>query len=362
MCNIAPPPASPGGAKDAVELVLSGLQESKNYCTETEAGSRVVYESCLLLQGSLGWWVRGCVPNSHCNSAQITSLIESKDYESLLDLAFADGEFHGLLALAITNNVPILSNTLNYYFYLSFEPDFIKPGIDPELCLMVRHGICGNQVAVATAIAQQVGITARDIDFYWSEGEKRQSHTMMEVEIDGNYVLYDVTFGGFWPNAPDSAISRTLEAITSSGAAPVMNQSLFPQAYLDPHYHQFLSANPSVIRGGVGIVHHDYADSSERFNQRPNYVGWNSPRAHPEASGIQHSFEIPANASTLSVHSDTVIGKKVKICLSSAGCVAVSSGEILFFDLAPYEGRRVQISVESPDPTAYVTLSEVAFH
>ena len=180
------------------EIVITGIVNQTNPCVEEVAGTRVRIEACLIMQGAFGWWLTDCALQECADFRQLPSA-DPNTLQALFTLAQSDTRFQGALALGVANTVPILSNVLNRYYYLAFFPDYAQPGTDAELCLLVRHGVCGNQVAVAGDIATALALEARDIDFYYGDTPNRQSHTMIELHIADEWLLYDVTYGAYWP-------------------------------------------------------------------------------------------------------------------------------------------------------------------
>lgn len=267
-----------------------------------------------------------------------------------------DPEFHGYLALAITNTVPILSSTLLRSYFLYFEPGFQEPGIDAEVCLIVRHGVCGNHVAVALALAEQSGLEARDIDFYMTKNRERLSHTMMEVWIQGEWRLYDTTFGAYWPQEPASAISSPLTSVRS-GASREQNASLLPHIK-EGDYLDFLLGEFSVVKAEEGIVYHSFK-GVEDFSERPNYVGWSTPRGPEQANGIQHSFQIPHDWSEIEIFVNGTVGSDLQLCVSSTGCKVPQENAILTFMRSGNFENEVIVTLSSSDDIAYVTLDKV---
>lgn len=360
----APPPPSSDSRNSAtaVEIVIAGLEDSNNYCTENLTESRVQHEACLLLQGSLGLYVRACGGLEGCDKAELGSLRDDGNYRGLNQAAMRDPEFHGYLSLAIANTVPILSSTLLRHYFLSFEPGFENPSTDAEVCLMVRHGICGNHVAVAQALAEQVGLEARDIDFYVTKNGDRQSHTMLEVLIAGKWRLYGTTYGAFWPAEPGSAISLPLESVRA-GATRQQNTALL-QHLSDPDYLDFLSDDSefdvfSIVQGEEGVVHHLLEDV-EDFSHRPEYVGWSTPRNSSQSHGIQHSFKVPDGWSEIEIFVNGTIGTDLQICASSTLCKTPQESSKLTFARSEGLATDVTITLNSSDDIAYVTLDKVS--
>lgn len=361
--QLRPPPlAEIPAIVTAVEIVISGLEDSENYCTEDLVESRVQYEACLLLQGSLGFYVRKCGGLEGCDTAELGSLRDDGDYRGIYQAAMRDPEFHGHLSLAIANTVPILSSTLLRQYFLAFEPGFEKPGTDPELCLMVRHGICGNQSAVAQALAEQVGLEARYIGFYVTENGDRRSHAMLEVLIAGKWRLYGTTYGAYWPEEPGGAISLDLESVRA-GATRQQNTALL-QHLSGPEYLDFLSDDSeyevfSIVQGEEGVIHHVLEDV-EDFSHRPSYVGWTTPRNSSQPHGIQHSFHVPDDWSEIEIFVSRTIGTDLQICASSTLCKNPQESSKLTFARSEGVSTDIIITLNSADDIAYVTLDKVS--
>ncbi len=101
------------------------------------------------------------------------------------------GFFH---ATAIMNFVQSRLSPLNYAILArAGEP----VPTDPESCLSMGAGICGNQVATFLLLADSTGLRARSVEFYMhgETPEENFSHICAEVYYDGKWRLFDVTWG-----------------------------------------------------------------------------------------------------------------------------------------------------------------------
>lgn len=99
--------------------------------------------------------------------------------------AVGSPRFGYLYAVSVANTIPILSSTANRVFRLIVDDNFVKPASDPEACLAVRRGICGNQTAVRLGLFGRAGFTARAVEFFYTIDGQRLSHIVPEVRIDG---------------------------------------------------------------------------------------------------------------------------------------------------------------------------------
>lgn len=75
------------------------------------------------------------------------------------------------------------------------ESGFTPPS-DIELCLVEGIGICGHHIKAFVEIMAGLGIPAREVEIYYAdEHGERFSHIVAEIEWDGAWHMFDVTWG-----------------------------------------------------------------------------------------------------------------------------------------------------------------------
>jgi hypothetical protein len=280
------------------KLLANQLKTGDLRCPEESA---LLYEACLAYQGAYGIWRRMGKPHQ-CPLIANQFIPEdfsrkvSKEDVVAEQTQIASPCFGYLYAINVTNVVPILSNTVNRVFHLEIDPNFEKPGSDPEMCVQVRHGICGNQAAVALAFFELAGYEARPVQFFYEE-DGRRSHIVPEVRIEDSWRLIDSTYGAFWIDRSAEApfeLSTTDAIINNANVYPIYNKSLLPHSLneLTRAYDPFsyLENNADILRGGIGSIRLrlDGEQGKETFAHLPNYVGDN--RADNKHEGSRFLF------------------------------------------------------------------------
>ena len=198
------------------ELVASQLKTGDLTCPNADT---LTYEACLLYQGVLGTW-------QLIHLADVCPDVRDKpppppQSEKFNKLTPEDALrapkvpcFSYLYAIQVANAVPVLISTATRIFR-TLDGTFAEPGGNPKLCIEARHGICGNQAAVGTALFEKAGFRARPIEFYYNSNGQRLNHIIVEVLIDGNWHPIDTTYGAYWIDSTPGApfVLRTLEQV-----------------------------------------------------------------------------------------------------------------------------------------------------
>jgi hypothetical protein len=348
------------------ELVASQIMSSSLSCPTS--GS-LTYETCLLYQGALGIWQAIGLP--HACPAVV-------DHPTPLPKAAkltADDVLHAptvpcfsyIYAAQVANLVPTLISTPARAFLL-LNGNFAEPGSNPELCIEARHGICGNQAAVAIALFKKAGFHARPVEFYYkSNTGERADHIIVEVMIDGAWRLVDTTYGAYWidgtPAAPFAL--RTLEQVLDRSdprTKIIRNPGLVPYGLYEEitraDFFDYLTSDADVLRGGEGeirlLLHGN--EGTEAFNHIPNFVGDNVE--DEDSKGVSYRLQGDSGPYhvTINVAVSAAIGDEVMYLCLDAGCQKVST------DRKKYEFDTIDpttIHLKSTADVAYVVLKSI---
>lgn len=277
--------------KPLAELIAEQIKSGVVTCPNDDL---LTYEACLLFQGALGVWQReglteNCSNVIHPRYPPQLSKPESEDVRISSEDVLKAAEtpcFGHLYAINVANTTPILVSTANRTFQIAAAPNFLKPGSDPELCLSLRHGICGNHSAVAIAFFKRAGFKARPVEFYYEYKGSRLGHITPEVWIDGDWRLIDSTYGAYWidekPGVPFE-LMPTEKVLASKPKTYFYNSALLPFGFRsvtgNTNYFSYISERADIIRGGSGEIMLTLKgqQGSENFLHKPNFVGDNIP-------------------------------------------------------------------------------------
>jgi len=293
------PPILEPSTKSLALVVADRVEQGDPTCPDQDI---VTYESCLLFQNALGIWhslgaPREC-PNRGVGGAESSQTAEGSSGGGVGGSGggpspLEPGEIVGapespcfayLYAIGVINVVPVLVSTANRTFQAAVSDAIDEPGSDAERCLSSRHGICGNHAALALALLDRAGFSARPVEFYYSVGSERRSHIVPEVLVDGDWRLLGTTYGSYWVDRSDPSVFRlapTDRIIEERLLPDYANDSLLPfglyDAIGDLERFEYLTHDPIVVRGGHGTVPIDVSpmEGIERFANLPNFVGDN---------------------------------------------------------------------------------------
>lgn len=322
------------------ELVAEQVETGDTDCPED---SEVTHEACLLFQGAL--YARG---------GDLT------DLESIRT-APGDADFQNQYAIALARTVPILSSTDNYGFQTAVLGDeFEAPGSDAEVCLQVRHGICGNQSAVALALFEEAGMLAQPAAFYYLDPvtRRRNAHVAVEVYIDGAWRYVDTTYGTYWPTEDGLATLDEILVMDDPRSSAVQMKALLPKLDLTVVNHpafEYLEVEADVIRGRIGTIHLD--DPTEDFANIPGHVGDNQADGR-SASGMTFEIAVPSDG-VLVVETVAAGGSdNASLCLDDV-CLPIEMAPATFE--FPASGPRALLRVRTTEDTAYVVLKSLSW-
>lgn len=299
--------SAPSDERSIPDLVADLIDSDDPSCPKPNSLS---YEACLLFQSALGLWHVFDFPKD-CpatlplpeRGGPLRPVIPSQRKLRAADArsALASPCFRTIYTVLVANTVPILSSTALRTFMISIDRPFIEPGTDPNICVEVRHGICGNQAAVGTALFELAGIKSRTVQFFYQSAGARSSHVVVEVSIDGKWRLVDTTYGAVWDAQPSGG--RSFELATTDRlivderlrGSPIFNRALMPYLVYRAGYNlkpfEYLNAGADVVRDGAGAVKIDLVGDNgvEQFAHLPNYIG--DPVPNRPFNGLQLDLE-----------------------------------------------------------------------
>lgn len=184
------------------ELIANQIESGHLACPHDDPLTR---EACLLFQGALGTWQRVNMPDV-CPDV-VADAISPPELSAAAGRRITKHDvlranqapcFGFLYAIGIANLTPVLVSTSNRTFQMAPGHSFVEPGSNTNLCVLARHGICGNHAAVGLALFDRAGIAARPLEFYYSANQQRLSHIIVEAKIGGDWRPIDTTYGAYW--------------------------------------------------------------------------------------------------------------------------------------------------------------------
>jgi len=152
-----------------------------------------------------------------------------------------------------------------------------------EECLENKAGICGNQVACFLALAEDLELRARPVEFYLHGDEPvgNSSHIGVEVQFSGDWRFFDITWGTFFRRKGKILnISQVLKMGTTARRWAVTNELdqwylHWKQAGLDPLVYVD-HPRMDILRGRQGNIRIFPVDSYYTPVHQPGYFGLNS--------------------------------------------------------------------------------------
>jgi hypothetical protein len=347
------------------------LESGKVFCDDSD---QVTYEACLIFQSSVAFWYRlgspqNCPPAPIGKEIRPLTQLKKLKREDIF-LALNSVCFNYIYAVFTANTVPVLINAANRSFQILGSAAFREPGSNPELCLIARGGICGNQTAVAIALLERVGLPARSVQFFYSLNGVRHSHIVPEVFIDGKWRLIDSTYGAFWTSTTNKISFELLSTdellgidrvIRSDQIARFANVALLNSG--DPEsYFIYLHSQGSILRGGVGVINIDIEGESgrETFGDLPNYLGDN--QADRSSKDVKINLSMTSNRNyklKVIVKASAFIGEKaVNICLDDV-CLPFSKQQSVYEFILQ---KPSTLSLKSDLDVAYAVLEALEWN
>lgn len=315
------------------EVVARQLETGDTRCDESSA---LRQEACILFQGALATSTGSGF--DYFDAGRGSSGIDPEAARR----AQADPSFQAAYVISVANTVPILSSMPAFAFqWAALGGDLKQPGADPETCLDLRYGLCGNQTALALALFEHAGLSARPVAFYFQTDSGRVSHSVVEVLVGARWRLVDTTHGAHWPGSgslgTDLASTEDVIALESPGESARWNSGLLWVSRAGYEPFEYLTSDPDVIRGGHGSIRLDLADPEgfELLEHRPSFVGDNT--ADGRAAGVEFTLEAPPGAYELVLDVTGIGGSDGSICVDD--------------DCRPFPPEPVVMTFTVEDPT-----------
>lgn len=277
----------------------------------------------------------------------VTGLYKDRVIPHSLEALLSDEAFFFAFIREISFAVPIAVRDLN-----KGKPTV---GRDVEQILYDKWGQCGDQVIVAKAALQLVGLESREVEFYLNDDHPYGlgSHIALEVRgSDGNFMAVDVTHGiTFF-----SMTTPKILAFDSLLMDPVIGETLqWPDRPSDFDRIYYLRESQKIT-GDVGTLDIDLrAKKTETFLHKKNWLGVNSENAQP---GMRMVLLLPEGAKTIEVDiagSATDSPDSMRICLD-ADCRQVSANNNHVFELT---SNSAVLTVSDFNEYGYVVLDQI---
>ena len=282
-------------------------------------------------------------------------------------------------ALVTANFVQARVSSLNYSI-LSLEKKILPTSV--EQCLEKRAGICGNHVAAFLEISQRLGLRARPVEFYFrgDQPQKNHSHICVEVFYRGQWRLFDITWGTYFPipgsRRDDLADVTRLRSDRRSRDWAITNQT-------NPWYQQWIASNLDpleyldapqldILRGRRGTIllrvsARDGDREIFRPVHQPNFVGRN--QAHQDFGPVVVLLENPNSKATVVYMNILGLAGKGSLVLfcdekrHTTPFVDIKSGQTLEIRLPQPVGRqriRLEARPEKAGGVAYVVYRAIS--
>lgn len=349
------------------ELVAQQLGSGDLDCPNSDP---LGYEACLLFQGAMGSWQAVGLPDKCPNVENVSGQFTWKAAGKLSpeDALRAPGVpcFSYLYAMQVAVTVPVLISTATRAFRM-LNGSFSEPGTNPRLCIEARHGLCGNQVAVAIELFERAGFRARPVEFYYESNGMRLNHIIPEVLIEGAWRPVDTTYGAYWINESlgKPLALRTLDEILNAAdqnTKVVYDAALVPYALYSTISRQdrfdYLHSGGDILRGGEGQIRLSLRGDkgTESFKDIPDYVGNNV--SDVASKGVSYSFSEDPGTYTLTVNvASSAAGDNQPIWLCVDGLCRELSKDVQRYEFTLV--RPKTLYAKSKNHLAYVVLKSI---
>lgn len=228
-------------------------------------------------------------------------------------------------------------------------------------------GICGNHIAAFEAILQRLNVPVRSVQLWYTDANgARENHILAEVEWDGRWHLFDVTWGATYPSPESTAadpnplpivdVLRTKPRPTLNPNNPATRSLVAiganPFAYLDGKDLSLTIADVGEVvvtpelRGGTRV---------ENFHDIPNFVGFNRPEARN--GGLSFLFKDLVGRFDVTVNVTAHTGCSTGGLVLDGVMAAPKDGFIQFRGVSNPE----RLSVSSSDNVCYLVIKSVEF-
>lgn len=270
--------------------------------------------------------------------------------------------------LEIPYSLDALLSDEQFFFAFIREISFAVPSVvrdlskakpigsrEVEQILYDNWGQCGDQVEVAKAVLQLVGLETRAVEFFLNDIHPYGlgNHIALEVKSpDGNFMAVDVTHG-------ITFFSMTTPKILSFDSLlmnPVVGETLqWPDRPSDFDRIYYLRESQKIT-SDVGTLDIDLrAKKKETFLHKKNWLGVNSENAQP---GIRIRLLLTEGTKTIEVAiagSATDSPDSMRLCLDE-DCRQVSANNLHIFE--PTNNSPV-LTVSGFNEYGYVVLGQI---
>ena len=151
----------------------------------------------------------------YCDLEDPVEEIACMAWDGALGASYGQPEkFQYLVALASINLSQQILSSGRYNLYINKLKKPQPLGNQIELCVVEKHGLCGNHRWLTEKILNFAGIKTRDVGIFYEYNGIRSSHNTVEFYVDGKWRYADPTWGAIWlENADDLASILSLEEL-----------------------------------------------------------------------------------------------------------------------------------------------------
>lgn len=173
-----------------------------------------------------------------------------------------------------------------------------------EMCLLVGAGICGNHVQAFMDIVQALDVPAREVQIFYESGGRRLSHIVAEVAWNGEWHMFDVTWGFLGlDEAPYDVMS--LAELRARPAPITWFDEAHPWTVRAADPFSYLSSPADVMTDGNGVIHpYIVSQAPDRVNygllHLPAFVG-RALRWSGDVGEVVQEVPLPPGFSTLTI-------------------------------------------------------------
>ena len=236
--------------------------------------------------------------------------------------------------------------------------------VNKELCVLHKHGICGDHQIVFSLVMQFLGIPTRHIGFYYLDNGIKNSHAASEFLVSDKWRYIDITWSSVWFKTKEDI--RTMlsldEILTGNGIRRTNELDMWIRMVEDlaniNTFSYLTLPLLGLVKSNTGTIQINISDRTP-FGDLPNYVGSNTQFEN----GITHIWS--------STNHDA--GAQISVKLDVAGVGGCSSnGPILLDDAGneyPLEKGSNQITVPNggsynvkrdQNEICYIVFSDIA--
>ena len=270
------------------------------------------------------------------------------------------------VAFSVMDQIQARVSSLLYSYRNKLGDDVVQIPLSSEAALAQGVGLCGDQVEAFRAVLAKLNIATRPVQFWWRNAKSEpQNHIAAEVEIDGRWEFFDITWGATF------AASDGSERLLSAGEVRLMERPTPTLNNNNPQYRftlrlgedPFAYLGPGVdmtINNAGAISLRTKQESEERLvadlRHIPNFIGDNEQDGNTTLGTYYLTVDLVGRYN-VTVHIKAIAG-----CASSKIAVGdqenvPKAGEVVFVDIeAP-----MQIRLTGQDDICYAVISDIHF-